>query len=88
MKDNVITFIWGLSIFLNFLSASLNYQLDSSGSLIFNICMAIFCIYGLLLHLHAGGQYAALNERITNKIFGSKSYTGSKEEKETQEENR
>jgi hypothetical protein len=86
MKHNVITLIWGLSIFLNFLSASINYELDSSSSLIFNICMAIFCTYGLLLHLHVGGQYEALNERITNKIFGPIRHYGSEKEKEKKDQ--
>jgi hypothetical protein len=46
--------------------------------------MAIFCIIGLMIHTQAGGYYDAFNERIANQIFGSKSTTGSKKEKETQ----
>lgn len=83
MKDIVLCVVWGLCIFLNFLSASINYQLDSSSTMIFNICMAIFCIVGLMIHVQAGRYYDAFNERITNQIFGSKSNSGSKEEKET-----
>ena len=86
MRDIVLTVVWGLCIFLNFLSASINYQLDSSSTMIFNICMAIFCIIGLMIHVQAGGYYDAFNERIANQILGSKSTTGSKKETQNQED--
>ena len=86
MRDIIISVVWGLCIFLNFLSASINYQLDSSSTMIFNICMAIFCIVGLMIHVQAGRDYDAFNERITNQIFGPKSNSRSKKEKEAQDQ--
>ena len=86
MRDIVISVVWGLCIFLNFLSASINYQLDSSSTMIFNICMAIFCIAGLMIHVRAGGYYDAFNERITNQILDSQSNSGSKKEKEKKDQ--
>ena len=85
MKDIVVSFIWGLCIFLNFLSASLNYQLDSSSSVIFNIIMACFCIIGLMIHLEGGGYVGAFNDRITNQITSAISTARKKKEKEEKE---